>query len=349
MAIGDIGSRIWNTAGELTNGAGRGLMTAGRAVGEAGHWAQEQVNGGVGWTQRQADGLIDSFERSPVGDNFIGRRLGENLRTGVHFTGGVVQGGSSLVTGVVGGAGLAVQGTGAGLRYASDSQFRTEANGAVGSTVDRVMDGTIPNAIGGQIREAWNRDPANFVGQAAGIVGGTLLTGGALGAARGAGAAGEVATTGARAAETVVAGSRAAGAGEVATAGGRAAGAGEVVAAGAQGLDRAAETARMLESALRPFREGQPLTQAGRAATKHPEYFGYESTQAMQQALRQPGRINEVARERLEEVLANGVRTSGPPNHNNPAGWVTYTLEDGRGASFRPNGDFIGFRGTRQP
>ncbi|MBX3167724.1 MAG: hypothetical protein KF760_09950 [Candidatus Eremiobacteraeota bacterium] len=349
MAFGDIGSRIWNTAGDWANGAGRGLMTAGRAVGDAGHWAQEQVNDGVGWVQNQADGLIDTFERSPVGDNFIGRSLGENLRTGVHFTGGVVQGGTSLVTGVVGGAGLAVQGTGAGLRYASDSQFRAEANQAVGNTVDRVMDGTIPNAIGGQIQQAWNRDPANFVGQAAGIVGGTLLTGGALGAARGAGAAGEVAevaATGARAAETVVTGTRAA---EAGAAGGRAAATGETVAAGAQTLDRAAETARMMESALRPFREGQPLTQAGRAATKHPEYFGYESTQAMQQALRQPGRINEVARQRLEEVLANGVRTSGPPNHNNPAGWVTYTLEDGRGASFKPNGDFIGFRGPRQP
>ncbi|MGF6898919.1 hypothetical protein [Paraburkholderia sp. GAS348] len=34
-------------------------------------------------------------------------------------------------------------------------------------------------------------------------------------------------------------------------------------------------------SANKPFANGQPMSAAGRAATKHPEYFGYKSAEDM--------------------------------------------------------------------
>ena len=101
----------------------------------------------------------------------------------------------------------------------------------------------------------------------------------------------------------------------------------------------------LLAAAQQPF-NGQSLTNAGRAATKHPEYLGFDSTEALRQVYRTPEQINELASNAVQEILRNGVRTTGAGGRN-PSGWITYTLPDGRAASWTATGEFIGFRGTR--
>jgi hypothetical protein len=108
--------------------------------------------------------------------------------------------------------------------------------------------------------------------------------------------------------------------------------------------NRASETASLLAAAQQPFR-GQTLTNAGRAATKHPEYFGFESTERMRAAYRSDAQINALANQSLQEILSNGIRTTGAGGRY-PNGWVTYTLPDGRAASWQSSGEFIGFRGV---
>jgi hypothetical protein len=110
--------------------------------------------------------------------------------------------------------------------------------------------------------------------------------------------------------------------------------------------NRASETASLLAAAQQPFR-GQTLTNAGRAATKHPEYFGYESTERMRAANRTDAQINALASQSLQEILSNGVRTTGTGGRY-PNGWITYTLPDGRAASWQSSGEFIGFRGVNK-
>jgi hypothetical protein len=106
----------------------------------------------------------------------------------------------------------------------------------------------------------------------------------------------------------------------------------------------ASETAALLAAAQQPFR-GQTLTNAGRAATKHPEYFGFESTERMRTSYRTDAQINALANQSLQEILSNGVRTTGAGGRY-PNGWITYTLPDGRAASWQSSGEFIGFRGV---
>lgn len=110
--------------------------------------------------------------------------------------------------------------------------------------------------------------------------------------------------------------------------------------------NRASETASLLAAAQQPFR-GQTLTNAGRAATKHPEYFGYESTERMRAANRTDAQLNALASQSLQEILSNGVRTTGTGGRY-PNGWITYTLPDGRAASWQSSGEFIGFRGVNK-
>ena len=57
--------------------------------------------------------------------------------------------------------------------------------------------------------------------------------------------------------------------------------------------------------------------------------------------------INEAANQHLQEILSNGARTYGVSGRY-PNGWVTYTLIDGRGASWHSSGGFIGFRGLNK-
>jgi hypothetical protein len=105
-----------------------------------------------------------------------------------------------------------------------------------------------------------------------------------------------------------------------------------------------AETAQLLAAAQQPFR-GQALTNAGRAATKHPEYFGFESTQALRAVYRTDQQINTLANQSVQQILASGTRTTGAGGRY-PNGWITYTLPDGRAASWQLSGEFIGFRGV---
>ncbi len=99
------------------------------------------------------------------------------------------------------------------------------------------------------------------------------------------------------------------------------------------------------KNAISPFKGGN-LTNAGRAVTKHPEYFGFESTEALMKVYRSPSALNNLGSSTLKDILRNGVRTTGAGGRY-PNGWVTYTLPNGNAASWELDGTFIGFRGIR--
>ncbi len=88
------------------------------------------------------------------------------------------------------------------------------------------------------------------------------------------------------------------------------------------------------------------LSNAGRATTKHPEYFGFESAEALMKVYNSPQALNKLGSESLKNILRNGVRTTGAGGRF-PEGWVTYTLKNGNAASWRSSGEFIGFRGVK--
>ncbi|MBK9377107.1 MAG: hypothetical protein IPM86_02005 [Saprospiraceae bacterium] len=87
------------------------------------------------------------------------------------------------------------------------------------------------------------------------------------------------------------------------------------------------------------------MTNAGRAVTKHPQYFGFESM-GSSKVYRSPEAINNLASSRLKDVLRYGTMTTGAGGLY-PNGWVTYTLPNGNAASWGLDGSFIGFRGIR--
>ncbi|MFO6296943.1 hemagglutinin repeat-containing protein [Rahnella selenatireducens] len=121
------------------------------------------------------------------------------------------------------------------------------------------------------------------------------------------------------------------------------------LAAEQQVLDNISSQAKinnLLNSALQPFKEGQNLTNAGRAVTKHPEYFGFESTEDLRKSYRSDAQLNKLAEESIQGILKGGTMTSGAGGRY-PEGWVTYTLPDGRAASWSISGNFIGFRGMK--
>jgi filamentous hemagglutinin len=99
------------------------------------------------------------------------------------------------------------------------------------------------------------------------------------------------------------------------------------------------------KNAISPFKGGN-LTNAGRAVTKHPGYFGFESTEALMGAYRTPGALNNLGSTTLKDILRNGVRTTGAGGRY-PNGWTTYTLPNGNAASWGLDGTFIGFRGIK--
>jgi filamentous hemagglutinin len=107
------------------------------------------------------------------------------------------------------------------------------------------------------------------------------------------------------------------------------------------------KTSDLENVANEPFRDGQAITNAGRAATKHPEYFGFDSTQAMRQTYRSDAQLNELASKAVQDILQDGTKTTGAGGRY-PDGWVTYTLPDGRAASWTASGEFIGFRGLQK-
>ena len=88
------------------------------------------------------------------------------------------------------------------------------------------------------------------------------------------------------------------------------------------------------------------LTNAGRAVTKHPQYFGFKSTEALMKVHNTPAALNKLGSQSLKNILRNGVRTTGAGGRY-PNGWVTYTLKNGNAASWTSDGVFIGFRGIR--
>ena len=65
---------------------------------------------------------------------------------------------------------------------------------------------------------------------------------------------------------------------------------------------------------------------------------------ALRQVYRSVGSRNTLGIDRVKDVLENGVRTTGAGGRY-PDGWITYTLPNGHAASWKLNGDFIGFRG----
>ncbi|WP_186195961.1 hypothetical protein [Burkholderia gladioli] len=103
----------------------------------------------------------------------------------------------------------------------------------------------------------------------------------------------------------------------------------------------------LASAANQPFKDGQAITNAGRAVTKHPEYFGFDSTQDLRQVYRSDAQLNELAANAVQDILQNGIKTTGAGGRY-PNGWVTYTLPDGRAASWATSGEFIGFRGLQK-
>jgi filamentous hemagglutinin len=87
--------------------------------------------------------------------------------------------------------------------------------------------------------------------------------------------------------------------------------------------------------------------EAGREVTKHPEYFGFNSTNELRAIYRTDAEVNKLGSDALREILIYGDRTTGAGGRY-PAGWITYTLDDGRAASWTKSGEFIGFRGVQK-
>ena len=92
---------------------------------------------------------------------------------------------------------------------------------------------------------------------------------------------------------------------------------------------------------------GQLISKAGRGVTKHPDYFGFKSTEEVRQVYRTNEQLNEFAGGQVVEILKKGVRTEGDGGPTGQ-GWVTYTKPDGVAASWTKNGEFIGFRGNQR-
>lgn len=101
----------------------------------------------------------------------------------------------------------------------------------------------------------------------------------------------------------------------------------------------------MFKAALQPYKNTN-FTQAGRAVTKHSEYFGFEDLGSLQKVYNTPNKINALAADTLKSIMRNGELTTGAGGRY-PGGWKTTTLPDGRAASWHANDDFIGFRGVQ--
>jgi hypothetical protein len=98
------------------------------------------------------------------------------------------------------------------------------------------------------------------------------------------------------------------------------------------------------KNAISLFKGNKLLTNVGRAVTKHPQYFGFESTEALMKVHKTPQALNNLGSSTLKNIIRNGVKTTGAGGRY-PNGWVTYTLQSGNAASWGADGSFIGFRG----
>ena len=192
------------TAAAAFDEVGQGVSTLGKGVSDLGQGAQHGVTEGVNWIDHKTDNALDAFKHSTIGNNVVGHGVADAADATVHFAGGIVKGVSGLVTGLVGLAGGVVRAGGDAVQYASDAKYRQETNQAVSRFAEGVEKNptAIPKAIGHSIAQAWNRDHADFLGQATGMIGATILT---AGAAPAAGMAGEATETTAAAAETATA------------------------------------------------------------------------------------------------------------------------------------------------
>ncbi|MFN8607951.1 MAG: EndoU domain-containing protein [Vulcanimicrobiota bacterium] len=279
MAIGNFFSSVYDGASKAVNTVGRGISAVGQGISDGAHWAQEKVGEGVTAVDHAVDRGIDTFEHSPVGDNFVGKALGEMARTNVHFTGGLVKGVTGLGTGLVGLAGTAVKVEGGAMQYATDAKYRQDTNQAVSNFASNVAKDplAIPRNLAHSAKEAWDKDPADFLGQAAGVIGATVLTAGAGTAAEAAGAAGragEIAATAGRAGELAEGAVAAGRAGEVATA-----------ARAGEGVEAAAKAGQTVEAATTATRTEEAAAAASRAFPKlrpadlpeTPAFQGYDN------------------------------------------------------------------------
>ncbi len=104
---------------------------------------------------------------------------------------------------------------------------------------------------------------------------------------------------------------------------------------------RGAEAARLLNNATQPFRQG-PLTQAGRALTKHPNIIG--ETGNILQKLGGAANVNARAAAALENIIQMGTRTVRTTTAFGRV--IEFKLPSGLGARFsKTTGEFIGFLG----
>ena len=102
----------------------------------------------------------------------------------------------------------------------------------------------------------------------------------------------------------------------------------------------------LFASASKPY-NGQGMSAAGRAVMKHPEYFGFSSQTELQAVYRTEAQRNALGESFIKEILESGSMTTGAGGRWKE-GWVTYTLPDGRAASWTSSGEFIGFRGVQK-
>ncbi|MHB2019248.1 MAG: LysM peptidoglycan-binding domain-containing protein, partial [Candidatus Xenobia bacterium] len=131
-------------------------------------------------TANPVDNLADRFESSALGRTGVGHAMGQVARHVVHFCGGVVEGVSGLFTGITQMAGMVVQAPGAALRYASEADFRHQTNQAVSKVVHHP--GALVTGVAHQMAQSFRKDPAEFLGKAAGFLATTAVTRG-IGAA----------------------------------------------------------------------------------------------------------------------------------------------------------------------
>ncbi len=185
----------WQTGVSELNRAGRDISAAGRSVSQAAQRVQGHIKDGVNALDSTVDHAVDSFEQSRLGDNAVGHALGKATSATTHFTGGVVKGATGLATGVVGLAGTAVRVDGGAVQYATSSAYRHDVNHEASHLAHEVA--AHPTAIPLQLYHgalaAFKHDPADFAGQAVGVIGTTVLTAGAGSAVATAGRGGVIA------------------------------------------------------------------------------------------------------------------------------------------------------------
>ncbi|MBL6991531.1 MAG: VCBS repeat-containing protein [Bacteriovoracaceae bacterium] len=92
-------------------------------------------------------------------------------------------------------------------------------------------------------------------------------------------------------------------------------------------------------SALQHYKN-TPLTNAGRALTKHPEVAGLTKS-TLRNTLRTSSQINDVASSTVKNMMRNGIKTT--PNLGRYGKVIQYRLNNGYGARWRSGSDFIGF------